>query len=84
MHLKVFHNLTTASNFVCGQDGCPHDFQSLAGFRRHVLCEYGTTCNDATLFENCESNDNKGSLSNQSFDATHELYDGYGDEYLLS
>lgn len=40
LHFRVFHNLTTMSNYICGQDGCPRDFQSLTAFRRHILAEH--------------------------------------------
>jgi hypothetical protein len=70
IHLKVFHNLTTTSNFVCGQSGCQRDFQSLAGLRRHILCEHRNNCNDATQAEMSENSACKDKLSNKGSDVS--------------
>jgi len=40
VHFKVYHNLLPSSNYVCGQDGCPRDFQSVTSLRRHIFAHH--------------------------------------------
>jgi len=61
-HFRHTHRLTMLSNFVCGQQGCQRDFQSLKSFRRHILAVHFysvDSCLDTEMTESYGSIDHE-------------------------
>jgi len=80
IHLKD-HNLTTVSNYVCGQGGCQRDFQSLASFRRHILFEHSMNISQPTVdvSSHCMLNGGKNDDDNNADDVVADDFDVLAD-----